>query len=126
MSCGICGRQSGTGAGFPRVLRFPLPIRIPTAPHSSTSGAGTIGQLVTEVPSGLSLTPPQYTIYILSRIYSCNTKFHENRQLCHGVASQAKEPNVEIQRYSGYDFSLCGALATKCYKNAPDLLYFLT
>jgi hypothetical protein len=43
-SCGICGGQSGTGAGFLRVLRFPLPFLIPpTAPHSS-SGAGTIGQ----------------------------------------------------------------------------------
>jgi hypothetical protein len=35
-SCGICGGQSGTGAGFLRVLRFPLPIRIPAiAPQSS-------------------------------------------------------------------------------------------
>jgi hypothetical protein len=34
-SCGVCGGQSGTGAGFLRVLRFPLPIPIPpTAPHS--------------------------------------------------------------------------------------------
>jgi hypothetical protein len=32
-SCGICGGHSGTGAGFLRVLRFPLPILIPpTAP----------------------------------------------------------------------------------------------
>jgi hypothetical protein len=28
-SCGICGGQSGTGAGLLRVLRFPLPILIP-------------------------------------------------------------------------------------------------
>jgi hypothetical protein len=28
--------KSGTGAGFLRVLRFPLPIRIPTAPHTSS------------------------------------------------------------------------------------------
>jgi hypothetical protein len=77
-SCGICSGQSDTGAGFLRVLRFPLPILIPsTAPHSSlSSGAGTIGQIVADVPSGLSLTVPkennkqnvQVTGYIL--IYS--------------------------------------------------------
>jgi hypothetical protein len=34
----ICGGQSGTGVGFLRVLRFPLPILIPpTAPHSLSS-----------------------------------------------------------------------------------------
>jgi hypothetical protein len=32
-SCGICGGQSGTGAGFLRALQFPLPIiSPPTAP----------------------------------------------------------------------------------------------
>jgi hypothetical protein len=37
-SCGICGGQSGTGAGCLRVLLFPLPILIPpTAHHSSSS-----------------------------------------------------------------------------------------
>jgi hypothetical protein len=36
-SCGICGGQSGTGAGFLRVLGFPLPILVPpTTPHSSS------------------------------------------------------------------------------------------
>jgi hypothetical protein len=36
-SCGICGGQCGTGVGFLRVLRFPLPILIPlTAAHSSS------------------------------------------------------------------------------------------
>jgi hypothetical protein len=28
-ACGVCGGQSGTGAGFLRVLQFPLPIIIP-------------------------------------------------------------------------------------------------
>jgi hypothetical protein len=32
----------------------------PTTPHSS-SGAGIIGQILADVPSGLSLTPPQET-----------------------------------------------------------------
>jgi hypothetical protein len=37
-SCGICGGQSGTGAGFLRVLRFPLPTFIPpVAPQSPSS-----------------------------------------------------------------------------------------
>jgi hypothetical protein len=36
-SCGIFGGQSGTGACLLRVLRFPLPIRIPPiAPQSSS------------------------------------------------------------------------------------------
>jgi hypothetical protein len=37
VSCGICGGQNETGAGFLRVLRFPLPILIPpTASYSSS------------------------------------------------------------------------------------------
>jgi hypothetical protein len=36
-SCGICGGQSDTGAGFLRVLRFPLPIISPTDSSSSSS-----------------------------------------------------------------------------------------
>jgi hypothetical protein len=55
-SCVICGGQSGTGASFLRVLRFPLPISIPPiAPQSSSSEAATVGQIVAAVPSGLSL-----------------------------------------------------------------------
>jgi hypothetical protein len=55
MSCGICGGKSGIRAGFLRVLRFPLPIRIPLiSPKSVKSEAGTIEQTVIAVPSGLS------------------------------------------------------------------------
>jgi hypothetical protein len=58
-SCGICGGHSDAGAGFLRVLRFPLPILIPPAVlHTDpSSGAGAVGQLVAGVPSGLSLNP---------------------------------------------------------------------
>jgi hypothetical protein len=31
-ACGVCGGQSGTGAGFLRVLRFSLPITPPNYP----------------------------------------------------------------------------------------------
>jgi hypothetical protein len=59
-SCGIYGGQSGTGAGFPRVLRFPLPILIPpTAPYSSIIRGWYNRPTVADVPSGLSLTPPR-------------------------------------------------------------------
>jgi hypothetical protein len=36
-SSGICDGQSGAGAGFLRVLRFPLPIFIPPIPPQSPS-----------------------------------------------------------------------------------------
>jgi hypothetical protein len=36
-SCGICGGQSGAGAGFLRVLRFPLPLFIPPISPQSPS-----------------------------------------------------------------------------------------
>jgi hypothetical protein len=41
---GICGGQSGLGAGFLRVLRFPLPFIPPNSLSSQSPGAGTIGQ----------------------------------------------------------------------------------
>jgi hypothetical protein len=43
-SSGICGGQSGVGAGFLRLLRFPLPFILPNSPSSQSPGAGTIGQ----------------------------------------------------------------------------------
>jgi hypothetical protein len=59
-SCGICCGKSGAGAGFLRVLRFPLPIFIP--PIASQSPSSIIwGKYnrpeVAAVPSGLSPTP---------------------------------------------------------------------
>jgi hypothetical protein len=33
-ACWVCGGQSGTGAGFLRVLQFPLPIIQPISPSS--------------------------------------------------------------------------------------------
>jgi hypothetical protein len=59
-SYGICGGQSGAGAGFLRVFRFPLPTFIaPTAPQSPSSiiWVWYNRPVVTVVPSELSLTP---------------------------------------------------------------------
>jgi hypothetical protein len=59
-SCGICGEQSSSGAGFLRVLRFPLPIFIPpVAPQSPSSIIWSLynSPEVAAVPSELSPTP---------------------------------------------------------------------
>jgi hypothetical protein len=56
-ACGVCGGQSGTGAGFFRVLRFLLPIILPISPSSKSPGAGTVGLLVAAVPSEFNWTP---------------------------------------------------------------------
>jgi hypothetical protein len=61
---GICGGQSGAGAGFLRVLRFSLPIFIPpNSPASQSPGARTRGELVADVPSG-----PIWTLLPIMRI----------------------------------------------------------
>jgi hypothetical protein len=62
-SCGICGRQSGTGQVFSEYFGFPCQFSFHRLLHTHNllSGAGTIGQIVADVPSGLSLTPPQET-----------------------------------------------------------------
>jgi hypothetical protein len=69
-SCGICGGHSGAGAGFLRVLRFPLPVFIPPiTPQSSSSIIwGWYNRLeVAAVPSGLSPTPLKKTDYSQTR-----------------------------------------------------------
>jgi hypothetical protein len=57
-ACGDCGGQSGIGAGFIRVHRFPLPSITPISPSSQSPGAGTICLLMAAVPSGPNWTPP--------------------------------------------------------------------
>jgi hypothetical protein len=63
----FCGGQCGTGVSFLRVLRFPLPILIPPTVHTHhvSSGAGTIGQLVADVPSGLPHPTQKTTLTLL-------------------------------------------------------------
>jgi hypothetical protein len=57
--CGICSEQSGIGADFLRY--FGVPYQFPFHIHHRrlSSGSGIISQLAADVPSGLSLTPPQ-------------------------------------------------------------------
>jgi hypothetical protein len=63
-TCGICGRQSGTGAGFPpEYFGFPCQAfhRLLHTHHHLSSMVGIIGQMVTDTPSALSLTSPHET-----------------------------------------------------------------
>jgi hypothetical protein len=82
-SCGICGGQSCAGAGFLRVLRFPLPLFIP--PIAPTSPSSIIWGLynrpeVAAVPSGLSPTPlkkalPEFNLLLNIKIKMSNKMF---------------------------------------------------
>jgi hypothetical protein len=70
--CGICGGQSGTGAGFLRILRFPLPIFFPSiAPQSPSSIIWGLCNRpkVAAVPSGLSPTPLKKHTYFRPLCY---------------------------------------------------------
>jgi hypothetical protein len=60
------GLVSSQYLGFPCQLSFHRLLHT----HHLSSGAGTIGQLVADVPSGLSLTPPQETKKKTKVIYS--------------------------------------------------------
>jgi hypothetical protein len=94
--CWICGGQSGTGLGFLRVLRFPLPIFIPlVAPQSSK--ADTIGQLVAAVASGLSLTP---VASLRGCEYACNLPVivFSNKQL-RNVKYTEKSLQIRLRVY---------------------------
>jgi hypothetical protein len=70
-SCGICGGQSGAGAGFLQVLQFPLPVFIPPVSPQSPSSViwGWYNRpVVAAVPSGLSLTPLTIIIIIIHNL----------------------------------------------------------
>jgi hypothetical protein len=91
-SCGICGGQCGTGTGFLQVLWFLCQFsfhRLLRSHHHPSSGAGSIGQIVTDVPSGISLTKPQekrsYEIKYIVMQYAlkCSQTYHLNVTFSH-------------------------------------------
>jgi hypothetical protein len=70
-SCGICGGQNGTGAGFLRVLRFPLPMSFYQLLHThQSSGVGANGP-----SSGLWTKWTQYhPTHAITKILLRNTR----------------------------------------------------
>jgi hypothetical protein len=57
--------------GLPRQFSFPQVLY-----NHLSSGAGTIGQLVVDLPSGISLNPPQETKKIKSHVYNSHYGLH--------------------------------------------------
>jgi hypothetical protein len=69
------GGQSSNGASFFQVLQFPLLL----THHHSSFGAGTIGQIVANMPSELSLTPRN--IKNVEKINACISLESNSQQL---------------------------------------------
>jgi hypothetical protein len=95
----ICGGQSGAGAGFLRVLRFPLPIFIPPIAPQSPSSITWRRSAVAAVPGGLSLTPLIIIIQFSWCLFTCklnsteaNYKFSTSTQKYTKII---KEQNTE-------------------------------
>jgi hypothetical protein len=109
-SCGICGGQSGTGAGFLRVLPFPLPIIPLSAPHSSSIiiMVSRIGQMVAVVPSGLSLTAHEGTKTSLGHTSSPHTP----TMMCHR--------DMFCSNKQHYNNLLSSTNSQKCVTPPPD------
>jgi hypothetical protein len=96
-SYGICIGQSGTGAGFFRVLRFPLPVFIPpVAPQSFSSIIWGLYNRpeVAAVPSGLSPTPPIIIKIMWSAriVWPVNNWFTSYRYSLKSFNSKDKKP----------------------------------
>jgi hypothetical protein len=60
-SGGICGEKLALGQVFSKYFGFPHQFSFHWLLHHLSYWAGIIGQLVADIPSGLSLTPPQET-----------------------------------------------------------------
>jgi hypothetical protein len=111
-SCGICGGQSGAGAGFLRVLRFPLPIFIPLISPQSPSSIiwGWYNRpVVAAVPSGLSLTPLTTTtiiqfnsilIYVLANLTAQGQLQSEHELGYRNKRTQIKPQCEQVSNYN--------------------------
>jgi hypothetical protein len=65
-TCRISGGQSGTGAGFLRVFRFPLPILIPlTAPYSLSIILGWYNRPISGTRAKWIQSPPHQERYLV-------------------------------------------------------------
>jgi hypothetical protein len=62
--------------------------------HHLSSGAGTIGQIVADIPSGLSLTPPQET---KKKQLNNSVKFAVNRTMTVAMTNFEARPQVFVE-----------------------------
>jgi hypothetical protein len=91
---GVCGGQRGIGAGFLRVLRFPLPIIPPISPSSQSPGAGKIVHWWPQCRlDPIGLHPPIYQfkiIYITVQIFFLTLYKLERESERRGVESYSE------------------------------------
>jgi hypothetical protein len=91
-SCGICGGQSVTGQVSSEYFGFPCQFSFYQMFHNHlSSGAGTIGELMADVPSGLILTPPQKTKATSPHLHMCIAVIRNNFHNGHMSSMEPEE-----------------------------------
>jgi hypothetical protein len=97
----------------------PLPVLIPSlhTHHHLSSGAGTIGKILADIPSGLSLTPPQETKKKRSVYIKYDVKTLQEKKKKYFAGHEEFLLRISVKRkehflYNAKSYLICSAVSS--------------